>query len=260
LSGDEWPEVGELVIATVETITPYGAYVTLDEYGRKRGFLHISEISTSWVRNIREHIRENMKLVLKVLRVNPVKRHIDLSLKRVSDRERKEELYYWKRRVKGRNLLKLVAKKIGKPYEQLYSEYGKRLEAKFGDLYEVFSILSEKGVKPLLKLDVPEELAKAFYEVASEKIKPKIAKLRGIVEVSTVKPDGVYDVKEALMRIEKLSRDDIKVEVYAIGPPRYAVEVTAKDYKTASRVLKEAFRTVERFMKRRGGTVSFREA
>lgn len=260
MSEEEWPEVGELVVATVETITPYGAYVTLDEYGGKRGFLHVSEISTSWVRNIREHIRENMKLILKVLRVNPAKRQIDLSLKRVSDREREEGLYYWKRVVKGRNLLKLVAKKVGKPYEQLYSEHGKALEAKFGDLYEVFSTLSEKGVKPLLELGVPENLAKAFYEVAMEKIKPKTVKLRGILEVSTTKPDGVYDVKEALMSIEKLSRADAKVEVYVIGAPRYAVEVTARDYKTASSVLQEAFRTVQKFMKRRGGTVSFKEA
>ncbi|MEM2913101.1 MAG: S1 RNA-binding domain-containing protein, partial [Candidatus Bathyarchaeia archaeon] len=64
---DEWPEVGELVISTVNEITEYGAYVTLDEYG-KDGFLHISEISSGWIRNIRDHIREGEKLVLKILR------------------------------------------------------------------------------------------------------------------------------------------------------------------------------------------------
>ena len=38
----EWPEVGDLVIATIESVMDYGAYANLDEY--KRGFLHISEI------------------------------------------------------------------------------------------------------------------------------------------------------------------------------------------------------------------------
>ncbi|RJS86435.1 S1 RNA-binding domain-containing protein, partial [Candidatus Bathyarchaeota archaeon] len=47
----EWPEVGELVVATVRRIESYGAYVTLDEYDDKEGLLHISEISPSWVRN-----------------------------------------------------------------------------------------------------------------------------------------------------------------------------------------------------------------
>ena len=68
----EWPEVGDLVVATVRRIVDYGAYVHLDEYG-KEGLLHISEISSSWVRNIRDHVREGQKVVLKVLRVNPEK-------------------------------------------------------------------------------------------------------------------------------------------------------------------------------------------
>jgi len=52
----EWPEAGELVVATVERIADYGAYVMLDEYGRE-GLLHISEISSTWVKNIRDFIR-----------------------------------------------------------------------------------------------------------------------------------------------------------------------------------------------------------
>ncbi|MHC1564487.1 MAG: S1 RNA-binding domain-containing protein, partial [Candidatus Hecatellaceae archaeon] len=85
---EELPEPGELVIATVNKITGYGAYLGLDEYGGIEGFLHISEVSTSWVRNIRDYVRPGQKLVLKVLRVNRERRHIDLSLRRVSGKEK----------------------------------------------------------------------------------------------------------------------------------------------------------------------------
>ena len=91
ISQDRFPEVGDLVIATIDRITEYGAYVTLDEYG-KEGFLHISEISSSWIRNIKDYIREGQKTVLKVLRVNIERDQIDLSLRRVSKRERIEKL------------------------------------------------------------------------------------------------------------------------------------------------------------------------
>ena len=86
----EWPEVGDLVITTVDRVTSYGAYVVLDEYGKK-GLLHISELSTTWVKNIRDFVRERQKVVLKVLRVNVEKGQVDLSLRRVTKREKKEK-------------------------------------------------------------------------------------------------------------------------------------------------------------------------
>ena len=259
MSGEEWPEVGELVIGTVETIMEYGAYIRLDEYDGKRGFVHVSEISSSWVRNIREHIKEDMKLVLRVLRVNPSKNQIDLSLRRVSEREKEDELYYWKRRVKGRSMLKLVADRIGKPYEELYADYGRRLEVHFGDLYEVFRRLSARGPKLLTAIGIPEDLAKAFYEVASEKIKQKPVKVRGVVEITTYRPDGIEDIKEALMKAERLSDEEVSVEAYSIGAPRYVIEVSAENYKKASTTLREAFEAVEKALKSRGGNVSFKE-
>jgi len=58
----KWPEPGDLVIATVKTVMDYGAYATLDEHNDKRGFLHISEISSARIRNVRDFVRENQKL------------------------------------------------------------------------------------------------------------------------------------------------------------------------------------------------------
>ncbi|MHA1382393.1 MAG: S1 RNA-binding domain-containing protein [Candidatus Helarchaeota archaeon] len=67
----EWPDVGELVVGTVVRVERHGAYVILDEYMKKEGLIHISEISSSWIRNIRRFVREKQKVVARVLRVNP---------------------------------------------------------------------------------------------------------------------------------------------------------------------------------------------
>src|SRR4030043_1258455 len=105
----EWPEFGDLVIATIESVMDYGAYANLDEYNR-RGFLHISEISSARIRNVRDFVRENQKMVLKVLRVEVEKGHIDLSLRRFTKRNGFEKLNSWKKDRKGEALLHSVAK------------------------------------------------------------------------------------------------------------------------------------------------------
>jgi translation initiation factor 2 subunit 1 len=108
----QWPEVGDLVIATTETVTDYGAYVNLDEYD-KRGLPHVSEILSSWIRNIRDFALEGQKVVLKVTRLNLEKGHIDLSLRHVTKRAKIEKRRQWKQDRKAEALLRGVADKIG---------------------------------------------------------------------------------------------------------------------------------------------------
>src|SRR3989337_4325848 len=126
----EWPEIGDLIIATIESVMDYGAYAKLDEYNR-RGFLHISEISSSRVRNVRDLVREKQKMVLKVLRVDVEKGHIDLSLRRVTKRERIEKIKSWKKDRKGDALLHAVAEKVGLTAQEVYEKAVVPIEQKY---------------------------------------------------------------------------------------------------------------------------------
>ena len=50
------PRVGELVIASVSKISKFGAYCRLIEYNDLEVFLPIREVSSGWIKNIREHL------------------------------------------------------------------------------------------------------------------------------------------------------------------------------------------------------------
>ena len=72
--------VGDVVEGTVSKITHFGAFIDLAD--GKRGLVHISEISNTYVNNIREFVKENDKVKAKVVTVNPDGR-MDLSIKRL---------------------------------------------------------------------------------------------------------------------------------------------------------------------------------
>ena len=72
------PEIGEFVVGTISRVENHGAYAILYEYEKREGMNHISEVASSWVRNIRNFVRERQKIVAKVLSINERKGHIDL--------------------------------------------------------------------------------------------------------------------------------------------------------------------------------------
>jgi len=258
LKKPEWPEVGDLVITTIKSVTDYGAYVTLDEYDRE-GLLHISEVSTGWVRNIRSFVREGQKIVLKVLRVNKEKQHVDLSLRRVTKREKREKILSWKRSRKADSLLRGASEKLKIPIEEIYEKAGSKIEESFGGLYEGLEKTARDGVDVLLEISVPKDIAAVIAEVTKEKIKISMVKVRGTLELQCTKPNGATLIQESLLSAQKIEKPrGTRVHIYVVSPPRYRIEVSAEDYKKAEKILEEATETALKHMAKVGGQGVFK--
>jgi len=254
---DEWPEVGDLVIVTVENIIAQGAYVRLDEYNKK-GLLHVSEIASSWVRNLRDFVREGQKLVLKVLRVNTEKRQIDLSLRRVTKRERKEKLMSWKRERKAEALLRNAAERAGLSTEEIYEKAGTLMEREYG-LYAAFEKTVREGADILTKIGVPEELAAVLAEVATERIRINLVRVKGTVELRCPKPNGVQVIREAFSSAEKSEKvKEAELHFYVIAAPRYRIEVLAENYKQAEVTLERVANRIIASVSKAGGQGTFK--
>ena len=78
------PERDELVVVKVVKVLDYGVFVELLEFNNMKGFIHISNVSSSWVKNIRNLVKMNQVRVAKVVNINEERDQIDLSFARVS--------------------------------------------------------------------------------------------------------------------------------------------------------------------------------
>jgi len=251
--------VGEIVIATVVKVADYGAYVTLDEYEGTEGFIHISEISSSWVKNIRNFVREKQKVVLKVLRIDPTKRQIDLSLRRVSGHERQRKLVEWKRKRKALTILKSAAEKLAVDPDTFLNEVITKLEERYDDAYGGLEDLVERGREAADRLKLPPDWAAAVLETVQQKVKIPTVKIKGSLELTCTKPDGVGIIKKVLTECKNLKKHKkAKVEIYTVGAPRYTVEITAKNYKDAEKLMAEVSKYAVQEIRKAGGEGQFK--
>jgi translation initiation factor 2 subunit 1 len=254
----EWPEVGELVVATVKTITGYGAYVVLDEYGTE-GLLHISEISSTWVKNIRDFVREKQKVVLKVLRVNPRKGHVDLSLRRVGKRQRREKIRSWKKDRRAESLLRDASEKLNISVEEVNEKAGAPIQKKFGRIYEGLEKTAKEGAKVLTGVGIPEGIAVTLAEIAKERIRITMVKITGLLELECTKPEGAVFIRNALLRAQNIKKSKgTEVRVYTVSPPSYRIEVLAENYKKAENLLQKAADTALKNITKVGGQGTFK--
>lgn len=248
-----FPEVGDLVVATVKRVEDYGAYVRLDEYAGIEGLVHISEISTTWVRNIRDHAREGQKLVLKVLRVNPQRNQIDLSLRRVTGREKSEKMLEWKKERKAEAILKSAGEKLKRPEEEAEAVRNTLME-KFGGLYEPLEEAMDGGPETLVKAGLSEDWAQAIAEVSKTKIRLEKSKVRGTVSVTCHKLGGIEIIKQILIGAKKIRRPrGSEIKIYTIGAPKYRIEVEAGNFEAAEKTLNLVLEEILTSAKKAGG-------
>ncbi|MFW9830698.1 MAG: translation initiation factor IF-2 subunit alpha [Candidatus Thorarchaeota archaeon] len=236
------PDFGDLVIATVQRITSHGAYATMDEFDNQECFIHISEIASTWVRNIRNFVRENQKIVVKVLRVDPQRRQVDMSLRRVTKEQARMKIQEWKRSQRGRKLLALAAERMKKTPKEAYTVAGKLIEANYSDMLEGLEEAKEKGPKVLIELGIPKKWAEILYELAQAHVIVREVSVESTIELTCKGPDGVEGIRKALLAAQEIVKPS-GGEVFLEGAPRYRIRVSGKDYKQAEQLLEKAIET-----------------
>ncbi len=249
----QYPEVGDLVVASVTRVVDYGAYVKLDEYDGVEGLIHISEIASTYVKNIRVHVREGQKLVLKVLRVSPQRAQVDLSLRRVTGREKSDKMLEWKKVKKADSIIKGAAEKL-KVNDEEVSKIRSLVYEKFDNPFDAFEEATDEGEEIFTKLGISEDWAKALTEVAKGKIRLEKAKVTGTVELTCSKTEGVEAIRQALRGAKKVKKTrGTTIKIYTIGSPRYRLEVSSKEITEAQATLNLAIDEALKGIKSLGG-------
>ncbi len=256
---DNVPEQGEIVIATVTKVMDHGAYVSLDEYDGVQGFLHISEIAPGWIRSINKHVKNGEKKVLVVKKVNPHRGDIDLSLKQISKDQRKQKLKEVKRYEKGNTLLQNVQDKLNLSEEDI-TKLEDKIYTKFDSVYDAFIEIGRRGEGVVENMQIDDKIVQVMLDVAS-KIKLPSVEIRGVMEITSSRPNGVEVIKEVLQGAAAISdnKDSTteKTEITYLGAPKYRLSVISEDFKSAEKSLKPIVAEIQSRIEKKKGTFSF---
>ncbi len=249
----DFPEVGEIVVATITRIMDQGAYVTLDEYNNIQGFLHVSEIATGWIRNVEKFLKIGEKKVLLVKRVDPARSEIDLSLKQISTDQKKKKLLELKRREKENALVENLKSRSNLSKSEI-DKIENVLVEKFGSIYDAFSEVSAKGVSVLESLNLSPKVLTVIEELSS-KIQVSHVEIRGILELTCTKPNGIEIIKNALIGASTNKKVDISITY--VGAPKYRITIIAQNFKEAEKELKPILSSIQDSIEKKGGTFKF---
>lgn len=230
------PEEGELVFCEVSKVRYNSVFCNIEEYGGRTGLIHISEISPGRIRNIRDYVKEGKWIVCKVIKTDEEKGHIDLSLRRVTEIEKRNKINERKQELKAEKIVDSLAQRIDKKGRTLYFKIAAKILPDYGMLHYAFQEVVENDLS-LKEIGIDEEYASKLEDLIKEKIKPKTVNISGDLEIKTWEENGLKIVKNAL---NKALAEGKNIDITYLGSGKYSVIVEAKKYKEAEKQLKSA--------------------
>ncbi len=248
----EMPEIGEIVVVKINRVLDYGVFAELLEYEELTGFVHVSEIASRWVKNIRNHVKENQIRAAKVLAIRRDRNQIDLSLTKVGESVQRVKIDDYKKTKRAQKLVELIAEKQKKPFEEAWQNVAEPLLENYETLYDALQQLSLYG-KEAAK-GVAANWVDVAVDVAQSSIEVPKRELKGVLSLSSLAPNGVELIKKALAEAKGKSND---IEIFYTGSGKYAVHAKAYDFKQAEKLLREAADRAIESIKASAGTGSF---
>jgi len=240
MANDRFPEDEELVLCTVEQIMGTSVFVKIEDYNRT-GVIATSEVAPGRIRNLRDYVVPNKKIVCKVLRVDTARGHVDLSLRRVSQKDTREILEKYNKERSALTILKIASKTAEEISEKIRKEHP-----------SLFEFLEKaRADETIISKYFNTEESEKIAGLIRERIKSKKIEVKKKMSVSFISPDGINTLKRVL------GRND--VEVHYLGAPFYSVSAEDADYKAANKKLEKALLEICQQVKNAGGKAEILE-
>jgi translation initiation factor 2 alpha subunit (eIF-2alpha) len=230
---------GDLVLGTVDQVSNNMCFVKLP-CGTK-GTIISSEIAPGRIKLMRAHVVPNKKIVCKVLRAKGD--HIELSLRRVGARDRKEVMEKFKQEQAKRAGFRQI---LGEKFD---SVEGKILED-FCDLTEF--IEKSREDENVLPKYIPSENLDQIKKITEKK--KRQVEVRYVLDLKCLKEDGICRIKELL---GKFNPEEVKIHYLSAGV--FDMRVVADDFKVAKQRMASILEDLEKHSKDLSCEFSFKE-
>lgn len=243
----ELPENGELVFIRIKKVTHFGAYCELVEYNNMDVYLPIREVASGWIKNIHEFIKEGQKDVAKVTFVDSIKKAIDISLKKVRGKEKKDKINEYNLEIRAEGLFKqaISAAKMESKEEEIKAKFSK----KYTNYSDIINEVAEKR-ETLQEFGFSDDFVKALFDIVAKNVKPKVYIVSYIAQFNT------YDTKTGIQTIQKTFEEIQKlgIKVTYIGAPNYSMISEDSSYPKAEDRIKKAEAIMEKYSKTNNAT------
>ncbi len=240
----DYPKISDVVICKIVKITDYGVFVSLLEYGNLEAFVHVSQISTTWVKNIHNHVKLNQIRAGKVLHIDFNKNQIDISFNRVTPAEEKRKIADYRLFKRAQGLLSAVAKELNLSEDDVWKDIAEPILDKEPSLYSGFVNIRRFG------MDYYPEINKKYesklLDILKKSITIKDRKVAGLMEIFNPSENGIDIIKSTLLKTLSENKD---TDISYIAAGRYELTVTASDYKLASKKINEIANGLEKTLK-----------
>jgi len=227
-------EVGDLVSCIVDRVVGTVVFVRLNVEGKEvEGSIVFSEIAPGRIRNIRDYVVPKKKIVCKVLRISQ-SGNIDLSLRRVTLKERKEVLEQEQQEKSYTSIVKGI---LGEKAEELIK--------KISEKEKLYSFLEEARTNSeALEKIAGKENAKKILDILNTQ-KSKKKKIKKEMYITTIKPNGITLIKKILENFKGM-------EIKYIAAGKYSLETESEDVKISDKKMREKIDIAEKEAKKLG--------
>lgn len=241
----DFPNINDVVICKVSKITDFGVFVELLEYDNMEGFVHISQISSTWIKNIHNHVKQNQIRAAKVLKVDEEKKHIDISFSRITDADEKRKISEYRLFLRAQSLLTVIAKEIDVTPDKIWEDVANPIIERENSLYKGFLNILKHGGDYYPEID--KKYHKLLFEILDKNITIKDKNIVGIMTITSDESGGFESIKKVLVDVQDKNPDS---KITYFGPGKYELKVTSKEFKQSAKKFDEITASISKALKK----------